>query len=257
MCRGNDEKEKKKRKRNINEKWRLCFLRWFFSTSTAAGLTFSLGSSARSSAPSLCSPRCSSRRCPARLATSFADSEAWSPGASPCCLQRQPPPPQWRPCNHHHPPSWISSPLTMDPNDRQKTRLDLTGNIPRFSYSEIQTRDSHSDRSSITTQPPFWRTTRAPFKVSTIFWLKNPPLVVEASTRSSTASIVANKERYRIEQSERKLIEARNARESTRMEGFETPFPKMRAASASQKLSPQIVALCLFDSADHACAFAP
>lgn len=60
-----------------------------------------------------------------------------------------------------------------------------------------------------------------------------------------------------MEQSEWKLIGARNARESTRMEGFETPFSKMRAASASQKLSPQIVALCLFDSADHACAFAP
>lgn len=98
-------------------------------------LTFSLGSSARSSAPSLCSPRCSSRRCPARLATScFADSGVWSRAASPCCPQRLLPPPRWRPCNHHHPPSRITSPPEMDPNDRQNTRLDLTGKSITVSF---------------------------------------------------------------------------------------------------------------------------
>lgn len=141
-------------------------------------LTFSLGSSARSSAPSLCSPRCSSRRCPARLATScFADSGVWSRGASPCCPQRLLPPPRWRPCNHHHPPSRITSPPEMDPNDRQNTRLDLTGKsttvfvfffflspslffpltgdpTPRQFYSHT------AGRPITPPHPPFWRTSR-------------------------------------------------------------------------------------------------
>lgn len=140
-------------------------------------LTFSLGSSARSSAPSLCSPRCSSRRCPARLATScFAGSGVWSRAASPCCPQRLLPPPRWRPCNHHHPPSRITSPPEMDPNDRQNTRLDLTGKSITVSFflsflfffslltgdpTPRQFYSPHTAGRPITPpHPPFWRTSR-------------------------------------------------------------------------------------------------
>jgi len=76
-------------------------------------LTFSSGTIARSSAPLLCSRRCSSRHCPVRSVTSFADSAAWWPEVSPCCRQLGPPLlPPWRPYSHHHPPLWISSCFT-------------------------------------------------------------------------------------------------------------------------------------------------
>ena len=70
-----------------------------------------------------------------------------------------------------------------------------------------------------------------------------------------------NKERNRIERSERKRMGARRARESTLggMEDFETPFPKTRAAGASQKLSLSPNCCCLFIRfrGSRACAPSP
>lgn len=134
-------------------------------------LTFWLGSSARSSAPSLCSPRCSSRRCPARLATScFADSGVWSRGASPCCPQRLLPPPRWRPCNHHHPPSRISSPPAMETlTDRQNTHdwISRQGKCHRsFPNRRSNTAPFIPTLAAITPPyPPFWRTLHCLYRV--------------------------------------------------------------------------------------------
>lgn len=181
----------------------------FLYVYSRGSLTFSLGSSARSSAPSLCSPRCSSRRCPARLATScFADSGVWSRGASPCCPQRLLPPPRWRPCNHHHPPSRISSPPAMETlTDRQNTHdwISRQGKCHRsFPNRRSNTAPFIPTLAAITPPyPPFWRTLHCSTASTSIFRVFNKInratfLAFEIPHHSRPASKMASDGRNRI-----------------------------------------------------------
>ena len=205
------------------------------STSTAA-LTFSLGWIARSSAPSLCSPRCSSRRCPARSAACFADSEAWSQEASPCCPPRLPPPPRWRPCNHRRPPSRIPSHLTTGPNHRQNRHgwispgKALRDFLPRSTQLLPTTAPA-----TITSRPPFWRTPRTALDRSPeILYSKLEPLCLpDYPPREYRWGLTWR--RIWMDSSKTVLIEMPEKADAG------APFPERRAGGAVSKLSPELL----------------